>query len=96
MSDEGRAASPASGERAVVLEDREGETELVAVERALRSTDDDAFESAPGFFNATSSSLAQGRRFHGSERDVPISKKSAAIVSLAGSMSPRARVNCQL
>jgi hypothetical protein len=33
---------------AVVLEDREGETELVAVERALRFTDDDAFEPAPG------------------------------------------------
>jgi len=39
---------------------------------------------------------ASGRRDHGRDRDWPTSKNSATISALAGSMSCRARVICQL
>ena len=80
---------------AVVDEHGEREAELVAVERPLRLADDDRVEAPARSRKASSSRAASGRRFHGSDRDWPMSKYSATISPPAGSMTWRERASCQ-
>src|SRR5579875_1428656 len=48
-----------------------------------------------GFFSSASSAVAYGRRCHGTDRDLSMSKNSATICPPRGSMSVRDRVSCQ-
>ena len=69
----------------IVREDREGESELIAVERSLRLSDDHCVErSTRDQRRPWSNRDASGRRFQGSDRDWPTSKYSSTIASPEG------------
>jgi hypothetical protein len=74
-----------------VLEDGEGEGELVAVEGALRLADDHRLEAAAGVAQQGEQLVGLGRRGQGSARVWSMSKNSATITPPLGSMSCRAR-----
>ena len=77
---------------AVVGEDGHGQAVLVAVERPLRLADHHGVE-APARVGqiARAARWRWGRRFHGSDRDWPMSKYSATMIPPGGSIRARLR-----
>jgi hypothetical protein len=79
-----------------VDEYRERQAELVAVEGSLRFADDHRVEASGGVLERLKETGGSGRRFHGNDRDWPMSKNSSTISPPAASMTWRDRTSCQL